>query len=79
MSSASKAICGVLSEDEVGRLRGLAVVVCLLTEPRQHRLVELQARDMGDVTRDLAEALDPMTALLRRLLLPAGHGQARHP
>ena len=65
-------------EDEVGRLRGLAVVVCLLTEPRQHRLVELQARDMGDVTRDLAEALDPLTALLRPLLLLAGHGQARH-
>src|SRR5262249_9775510 len=39
---------------------------------------ELHLRDMGDLARDLAESLDPVAALVARLILAPRHRHPRH-
>src|SRR5712692_10089974 len=50
-----------------------------LAEPGQQLVLELHLRDMGDLARDLAVALDALPALLGRLVLVSRHRDPRHP
>ena len=65
-------------KDEIRRRLGVGTVVRFLAEPRQQRRVELHARDVGNVARDLAETFNPGPALLRRFILLPRHGDPRH-
>jgi hypothetical protein len=56
---------------------GVLRAVGLLPQPRQQLIVELHARDMGHVARDLAETVDPHFALLPRFVCRARHGGPR--
>jgi hypothetical protein len=50
---------------------------CRTRNPAGEQIIaELHLRDMGDFARDLAESLDPVAALLARLVLASRH---RHP
>ena len=65
-------------EHEVGRRLGLGVAAGLLAQPREQFVVELHLRNVGDVARDLAEAVDALTPPLRRLILVSRHRHPRH-
>ena len=49
-----------------------------LAEPLQHRVIELQAGQHGDVPADLAEACDALAPPLRQFMVGFGKGDARH-
>jgi hypothetical protein len=66
-------------EDEIRRRTGPRSIVGFLPQTREQLVVELHARDVGDVAGDLAEAFHAPAAALRRLILAACHGEARHP
>ena len=63
-------------EDEIRRRVGLRGA--FLTQSRQDLIAELHLRDMGDLARDLAEALDPVTALFGGLVPASRHRDPRH-
>ena len=65
-------------EHEIGRRLGLGVAAGLLAQPREQFVVELHLRNVGDVARDLAKAVDALTAPLRRLILVSRHRHPRH-
>ena len=65
-------------EHEIRRRLGLGVAAGLLAQPREQFVVELHLRNVGDVARDLAEAVDALTAPLRRLILVSRHRHPRH-
>src|SRR6185295_20177807 len=50
----------------------------LLAEPGEQFVVELHLRNVGDVARDLAKAVDALTPPLRRLILVPRHRDPRH-
>ncbi len=66
-------------EHEIRRNVGLVPVVGFLPKSRQRLVVELDARDVGDVARHLAEALHAEAALLHGRVPVARHGDPRHP
>ena len=64
-------------EDEIRRRVGRGAR-CVLPEPRQQRVVELNARHRMDVARDLAKTIDAAAAHRHRVVLGARHGGSRH-
>src|SRR5947209_18807957 len=57
-------------EDEIRRRVGLRGA--FLTQSRQELIAELHLRDMDELARDLAEALEPATALFGGLVASSG-------